>query len=104
MLTRLQGVGTKPDLLGSGSLSALRSWQDILGGTDSNLSHGYYCVKMPDDLQRQQGLTRAELAMLEAEFFRDTSPWKHLPDQSRLGMANFVDSTSKLLIRLIETK
>jgi hypothetical protein len=59
---------------------------------------------MPDDLQRQQGLTRAELAMLEAEFFRDTSPWKHLPDQSRLGMANFVDSTSKLLIRLIETK
>lgn len=97
-------MGTKPDLLGSGSLSALQSWQDILGGFKSNLSHGYYCVKMPDDRQRQEGLTRAKLAALEAEFFRDTSPWKHLPDQSRLGMANFVDSTSKLLVRLIEKK
>lgn len=68
------------------------------------MKHGYYCVKMPDDLQRQQGLKRAELAKLEAEFFKKTAPWKSLRNQSRLGMANFVDNTSQLLIRLIETK
>lgn len=73
-------------------------------GNDFNLKHGYYCVKMPDDRQRSQGLKRSELTKLEADFFEKTAPWKNLRDRSRLGMPNFVESASQLLIRLIETK
>ncbi|KAF6744348.1 P-loop containing nucleoside triphosphate hydrolase protein [Ephemerocybe angulata] len=100
---RTIGVGTKPDMLGPGSISALESWKKILAGTTSNLKHGYYCVKMPDDRERQNGLTRAQWSAKEASFFEKTEPWKDVDDRSRFGMRNFVESTSKLLISLIET-
>ncbi|KAJ3535460.1 hypothetical protein NMY22_g6477 [Coprinellus aureogranulatus] len=100
---RTIGVGTKPDMLTSGSLSALESWKRLLEGTQSNLKHGYYCVRMPNDKERLQGLSRAQLKALETEFFENTEPWKDLADQSRLGMRNLVENTSSLLISLIET-
>lgn len=100
---RTIGVGTKPDMLGPGSISALESWKKILAGTTSNLKHGYYCVKMPDDRERQKGLTRAQWSAKEASFFEKTEPWKDVDDRTRFGMRNFVESTSKLLISLIET-
>lgn len=100
----LIGVGTKPDMLTSGSLSALESWQNRLDGTESNLQHGYYCVRLPNDKERLQGLSRTQLRAVETEFFESTEPWKDMADRSRFGMRNFVESTSKLLISLIETK
>ncbi|KAF5335752.1 hypothetical protein D9611_009702 [Ephemerocybe angulata] len=99
---RTIGVGTKPDLLNPGSLSALDLWRGILEGPSSNLKHGYYCVKMPDDRTRKLGLSRVELAKQEEEFFATRDPWKSIDDKSRLGMKNFVDNMSKLLITLIE--
>ena len=91
-------------MLSSGSLSALASWKSILEGSDSNLKHGYYCVRLPNDKERLQGLSRGQLRNVEAEFFDNTEPWKDIADRSRLGMRNFVENTSKLLIALIETK
>lgn len=100
----LTGVGTKPDMLTPGSLSALASWQSRLDGTQSNLKHGYYCVRLPNDKERLQGPSRTQLKAVETEFFETTEPWKDIADRSRLGMRNFVESTSELLISLIETK
>ncbi|KAJ2932020.1 hypothetical protein H1R20_g5055, partial [Candolleomyces eurysporus] len=99
---RTIGVGTKPDMLTPGNTSSLDKWKLILEGTSSNLRHGYYCVKLPTDKDREAGHSRSELEALEKTFHRTTEPWKSLDDQSRLGMRNFVENTSRLLIGLIE--
>ncbi|KAJ2918872.1 hypothetical protein MD484_g1512, partial [Candolleomyces efflorescens] len=99
---RTIGVGTKPDMLTPGNTSALDKWRDILEGTTSNLRHGYYCVKLPSDKEREEGHSRSELEKREKAFFSSTEPWKSLDNQTRLGMRNFVENTSMLLIGLIE--
>ncbi|KAJ2932018.1 hypothetical protein H1R20_g5059, partial [Candolleomyces eurysporus] len=99
---RTIGVGTKPDMLTPGNTSALDKWRDILEGTTSNLRHGYYCVKLPTDKEREEGHSKSELEKREKAFFSSTEPWKSLDNQSRLGMRNFVENTSRLLIGLIE--
>ena len=91
-------------MLGQGNLSKLKLWKDILEGKTMNLKHGYYSVKMPDDKERQEGPTQQEIERRETAFFNNTEPWKDISDRSRLGMRNFVASTSRLLIQVIETK
>ncbi|KAJ2920967.1 hypothetical protein H1R20_g16130, partial [Candolleomyces eurysporus] len=99
---RTIGVGTKPDMLTPRNTSSLDKWKLILEGTSSNLRHGYYCVKLPTDKDREAGHSRSKLEALEKTFHRRTEPWKSLNNKSRLGMRNFVENTSRLLIGLIE--
>jgi hypothetical protein len=95
------GVGTKPDMVGAGSLSLLKTWKSILEGDKWTLKHGYYCVKIENDRRITPSVNGKKV---EADFFEKTNPWKSVSDRSRFGMRNLVESTSKLLIALIETK
>jgi hypothetical protein len=91
-------------MVGAGSLSLLKTWKSILEGDKWTLKHGYYCVKMPDDRERQKSHTKREWEKIEADFFDKTDPWKTISDRTRFGMRNFVENTSKLLVALIERK
>ena len=91
-------------MLTPGNTSSVDKWKDILEGTTSNLRHGYYCVRLPADKERDEGHSRSEHEKREKTFFSSTEPWKSLDNQSRLGMRNFLENTSRLLIGLIENK
>jgi hypothetical protein len=59
-------------------------------------------VRLPDDVERAQRLSRAESQRRAAEYFDTTSPWKDVIDRRRFGIPGFVSDISQLLIRLIE--
>ncbi|TFK32039.1 P-loop containing nucleoside triphosphate hydrolase protein [Crucibulum laeve] len=99
------GILTKPDTLGTGDLGARRKWKDILDGRYSNikhhLKHGYYCVRLPNDEERGNDISRVESNRLASEFFDSTSPWNEVAERNRFGIPNFVDDISRLLVKLI---
>ncbi|KAG1876589.1 P-loop containing nucleoside triphosphate hydrolase protein [Suillus subalutaceus] len=101
---RTIGVLTKPDTLGTGAISQRRKWVEIIEGRseEHTLRHGFYCVRLPDDAERAQRLSRAESQRRAAEYFDTTSPWKDVTDRRRFGIPGFVSDISRLLIRLIE--
>ena len=96
------GVLTKPDNLRSGDLGALARWVDVLQGNSNKLTHGYYCVRLPDDAERSRNITRAEAERIEHEFFETRDPWKELANRRRLGIPQFVSELSSLFMSLIE--
>ncbi|KAG2148944.1 P-loop containing nucleoside triphosphate hydrolase protein [Suillus clintonianus] len=98
------GVLTKPDTLGAGAINQRRKWVEIIEGRseDHTLRHGFYCVRLPDDAERTQHLSRAESQRRAAEYFDTTSPWKDVIDRHRFGIPGFVSDVSRLLIQLIE--
>ncbi|EAU81635.1 hypothetical protein CC1G_02651 [Coprinopsis cinerea okayama7 len=100
---RTIGVGTKPDMLSPGNTGMISNWQNILQGNAHQLQHGYFCVKLPDDAIRAANHTPLELQRQELHFFNTTEPWKDFSDRTRFGIRNFVRSTSRLLINLIES-
>ncbi len=95
------GVLTKPDMLGEGASNARNNWKEVLEGTKHVTTHGYYCVRLPDDEQRARGVTRIEAQRVGDEFFNSTVPWNQI-DRSRFGIPNFVKYISALLVKLIE--
>ncbi|KAG0701485.1 P-loop containing nucleoside triphosphate hydrolase protein [Suillus ampliporus] len=101
---RTIGVLTKPDTLGAGAINQRRKWVEIIEGhsEDHTLRHGFYCVRLPDDAERAQHLSRAESQRRAAEYFDTTSPWKDVTDRRRFGIPSFVSDVSRLLIELIE--
>ncbi|KAG1851703.1 P-loop containing nucleoside triphosphate hydrolase protein [Suillus subluteus] len=101
---RTIGVLTKPDTLGTGAINQRRKWVEIIEGhsEEHTLRHGFYCVRLPDDAERAQRLSRAESQRRAAEYFDTTSPWKDVIDRRRFGIPGFVSDISRLLIRLIE--
>ncbi|KAG1782138.1 P-loop containing nucleoside triphosphate hydrolase protein [Suillus placidus] len=98
------GVLTKPDTLGAGAINQRRKWVEIIEGRseDHTLRHGFYCVRLPDDAERTQRLSRAESQRRAAEYFDTTSPWNGVTDRNRFGIPGFVSDVSRLLIQLIE--
>ncbi|KAG0709293.1 hypothetical protein DFH29DRAFT_224076 [Suillus ampliporus] len=98
------GVLTKPDTLGAGAINQRRKWVEIIEGRseDHTLRHGFYCVRLPDDAERAQHLSRAESQRRAAEYFDTTSPWNDVTDRRRFGIPGFVSDVSRLLIQLIE--
>ncbi|KAG1850388.1 P-loop containing nucleoside triphosphate hydrolase protein [Suillus subalutaceus] len=100
----MSGVLTKPDTLGAGAINQRRKWVEIIEGRseDHTLRHGFYCVRLPDDAERAQRLSRAESQRRAAEYFDTTSPWKDVTDRHRFGIPGFVSDVSRLLIQLIE--
>ncbi|KAG1742200.1 P-loop containing nucleoside triphosphate hydrolase protein [Suillus lakei] len=101
---RTIGVLTKPDTLGTGAITQCHKWVEIIEGRseEHTLRHGFYCVRLPDDVERAQHLSRAESQRRAAEYFDTTSPWKDVIDRRRFGISGFVSDISRLLIRLIE--
>ncbi|KAG2364145.1 P-loop containing nucleoside triphosphate hydrolase protein [Suillus spraguei] len=101
---RTIGVLTKPDTLGAGAINQRRKWVEIIEGRseDHTLRHGFYCVRLPDDAERAQRLSRAESQRRAAEYFDTTPPWKDVADRHRFGIPGFVSDVSRLLIQLIE--
>ncbi|KAF8839207.1 hypothetical protein BDN67DRAFT_970437 [Paxillus ammoniavirescens] len=99
---RTIGVLTKPDTLGQGAVSARRLWLDVIEGREHTLKHGYYCVRLPDDAQRAQRLSRIAFQKLAAEYFDKTPPWSEATDRGRFGIPAFVSDISALLVKHIE--
>jgi hypothetical protein len=100
--SRTIGVLTKPDLLLPGSINARRTWKDVLEGKLHQTTHGYFCVRLPDDEQRANAISKARMDEFADEFFNTTQPWNEVLDRSRFGIPNLVKYTSKLLINLIQ--
>lgn len=59
-------------------------------------------MRLPDDSERAQRLSRAESQRRAAEYFDTTSPWKDVTERHRFGIPGFVSDISRLLIQLIE--
>ncbi|KAJ6552047.1 P-loop containing nucleoside triphosphate hydrolase protein [Mycena vulgaris] len=100
---RTIAVLTKPDILGPGARGSRQKWKDVLEGKDHLLTHGYYCVRLPDDDDRSRGISRAESERRAAEYFDTTQPWKDIVDRTRFGVPNLATFLSQLLVARIET-
>jgi len=100
------GILTKPDVLQDGDIGSRESWRKILADEDPDLKtkHGYYCVRLPNDLERRGSNTKDRALMIEQEFFSTRAPWNLMPakDKSRCGIPNFIKNISALLVELIE--
>ncbi|KAJ3500913.1 hypothetical protein NLJ89_g9579 [Agrocybe chaxingu] len=99
---RTIGVLTKPDTLGPGARGSLEKWKAVLEGTEHATTHGYYCVRLPDDEERARGISKAEAQRTADDFFNTTPPWCDIQDRGRFGIPNFVKNVSALLVQLIE--
>jgi len=94
---------TKPDALQDGDIGSRATWTKILANEDPDrkTKHGCYCVRLPNDLEREGG-NRAKALNIEEDFFNSTSPWNQMGDRTRCGVPNFVKNISALLVELIE--
>ncbi|KAK7464108.1 hypothetical protein VKT23_006272 [Stygiomarasmius scandens] len=68
---------------------------------EHKLTHGYYCVRLPDDAQRAS-LSRTEFQKLALQYFDTKAPWSQMSARDRFGVPNLVSDVSKLLVELIE--
>ncbi|EPQ53379.1 hypothetical protein GLOTRDRAFT_79497 [Gloeophyllum trabeum ATCC 11539] len=101
---RTLGVITKPDTVLPGQTGLMERWKKVLQGDaeDHPLTHGYFCVRLSDDQERTQVLTRAQSIQRAQQFFESKSPWKEISDRSRLGIPGLVSYASDLLLQCME--
>lgn len=97
----ISGILTKPDGVTEGATSARDKWKDVIEGRADKLRHGYYCVRLPDDAERAQKLSRSATQELASKFFSTTSPWNAIDDQTRFGIPALVRDLSKQLTAII---
>ncbi len=99
----LQGVVTKPDMLAAGSSGLRQTWKEIIEGVHEKhqLRLGCYCVRLPNDDERKQGLSRQQQREISDRFFSTTPPWKDLQVSGRTGIDNLVRDLSTLLMRVL---
>ncbi|KAG9012240.1 hypothetical protein FRB90_006763 [Tulasnella sp. 427] len=97
---RTVGVLTKVDRIEFGASS---KWVRILRGEENPLLHGWYCVKQPDLVQMQEGLSWEDARAAEAEFFATVSPWADLDrsHRARIGSGKLADRLSVILSDLV---
>lgn len=88
-------------MLGDGAVNAKKLWVDVIEGRQHTLKHGYYCVRLPDDAQRAQRLSRSVLQRIATDYFDTTSPWSEVTDRGRFGIPAFVSDISVLLVNHI---
>ncbi|KAJ7593810.1 P-loop containing nucleoside triphosphate hydrolase protein [Mycena floridula] len=102
---RTIGVLTKPDMLTSGQTKALEQWMDVIEGRRHPLAHGYYGTRQPNDVERAAIAISTDSnkgRAIEAQFFRETSPWCNARVKNRFGTAALIENLSKLLVKLIQ--
>lgn len=95
---------TKPDAITKGARGGREKWKAVLEGREHKTTHGYFCVRLPDEDERARHITTHEAQRLASAFFSSTEPWSLMKDRSRFGVPNFVAAISELLITLIEQK
>ncbi|PPR06273.1 hypothetical protein CVT24_000892 [Panaeolus cyanescens] len=102
---RTLGVLTKPDSLSSGATGSRNEWRSIIEGYKHKTQHGYFCVRLPDDEDRNSGKTHAEMETIAKDFFESQSPWSDMQAEFgwRFGVKNLVKYISPLLMKMIET-
>ena len=106
---------TKPDTLTAGSISALQKWKEIILSSSATshsqhaLRHGYFCVKLADDVERANDITlgtsRRDRQAREMAFFSGTEPWAEImggAGKERFGVAKLVHEMSVLLTGLLD--
>jgi hypothetical protein len=96
----LAGILTKPDLIDQGAPSALDRWVRTIEGNEDQLQLGYYCVRLPNELERLRNQPD-EAQRAADEYFNDRSPWREIRDRTRLGIPAFVHNISKILVNHI---
>jgi hypothetical protein len=89
-------------MLEPGAIGALSSWAAVINGNKYQTKHGYYCVRLPNDMDRSRGLSKIEAQEEEDNFFNSTPPWNQVEDRTRFGVPNLVNYVSTLLIQLID--
>lgn len=91
---------TKVDRIEFGAGS---KWVRILRGEENPLLHGWYCVKQPDLVQMQEGLSWEEAREAEAEFFTTVSPWADLErfHRARIGSGKLAEHLGVILSDLV---
>lgn len=104
MTTSLVGVLTKPDKLQAGDVGARQRWKDVILGRAHALNHGYYCLRLPSDGERERTITRAQGEEIATAYFASDAPWNELntTDRQRLGVSNLVSDLSRLLMHVLE--
>ena len=95
---------TKPDMLTSGSTKAIELWQEVIEGRRHPLTHGYYCTKQPNDVERSAGVSSASARQSEMEYFNNNSPWKLSMHKGRFGTNNLISTLSGLLVQIIKER
>ncbi|KIO31593.1 hypothetical protein M407DRAFT_67741 [Tulasnella calospora MUT 4182] len=97
---RTVGVLTKVDRVEYGASS---KWVRILRGEENPLLHGWYCVKQPDLVQMQEGVSWEEARAAEAEFFTTVSPWADLErsHRARIGSGKLANRLGVILSDLV---
>ncbi|KAF7329133.1 hypothetical protein MKEN_00173800 [Mycena kentingensis (nom. inval.)] len=94
---RTIGVLTKPDAVGEGELGRRAGWKDVLEGRKNQLTHGYFCIRLPDDKERRDGTSRDTLER------RGLQLYDFVTDHMRFGVDNLTKFLSTLLVDRIES-
>lgn len=77
---------------------------DVVEGRAHPTKHGYYVVRHPDDIERQQGISHEEARAAEAKFFSEKKPWATSLHRHRFGIQNLITCISDRLTELIRTE
>lgn len=98
---RALGVLTKPDLVDV-NVNKITKMNDILGGTEYPMGHGWFVTKQSSQKQLGQGITHDQARKAESDFFA-TSPWADelAAYQNRFGTPKLQNALSDLLTRHI---
>lgn len=97
----MKGVLTKPDRVQPGD--SFDQWKLILNGEKYKVAHGYYVVKNPGQDSLNKGIDHAQARVEEAEFFKNTEPWKSelSMHSDRFGTARLQTALSQKLTHQI---
>ncbi|KAL0957173.1 hypothetical protein HGRIS_003265 [Hohenbuehelia grisea] len=98
---RTIGVLTKPDMLTSGNIGALKIYLEVIQGHRYHLGHGFYCLRLPNDAERMNHISIEDARNAESLFFKHTSPWASCTRKEQLGIESFASSLARLLGDLI---
>ncbi|KAI9058582.1 hypothetical protein FKP32DRAFT_1761410 [Trametes sanguinea] len=98
---RTIGALTKPDAIPVGALGTRKMYLDVVEGRAHPTKHGYFVVRHPDDVERQQGISHEEARAAEARFFAEQKPWATSLHRHRFGVENLIACVSDRLTELI---
>jgi hypothetical protein len=81
-------------------------WLQIFHNEENSLPWGWFCVKQPDLLQLQAGISRDDARASEKGFFESTAPWSRLEHRHRfrLGSDGLADHLGSKLADLVDKK
>lgn len=93
-------VLTKPDRIERGTHAG---WMKLLENREERFRHPWHCVKQPNQMQLESGISHREARKSENDFFANTEPWSTLDVEirSRLGTSALTEALGTILFDLI---